>query len=66
MGRDVEESYEAAKILEEAGYDAFNADLGSYEALYWAHPPGYMEHGCYLPYVEKLKDIVKPARAFRR
>lgn len=59
MGRDVEESYEAAKILEEAGYDAFNADLGSYEALYWAHPPGYMEHGCYLPYVEKLKDIVK-------
>ncbi len=59
MGRDVEESYEAAKILEEAGYDAFNADLGSYEALYWAHPPGYMEHGCYLPYVEKLKEVVK-------
>lgn len=59
MGRDVEESYEAAKLLEEAGYDGFNADLGSYEALYWAHPPGYMEHGCYLPYVEKLKDIVK-------
>lgn len=59
MGRDVEESYEAAKILEEAGYDGFNADLGSYEALYWAHPPVYMEHGCYLPYVEKLKNIVK-------
>lgn len=59
MGRDIEESYQAAKILEEAGYDAFNADLGSYEALYWAHPPGYMEHGCYLPYVEKLKDMVK-------
>lgn len=59
MGRDVEESYEAAKILEEAGYDGFNADLGSYDALYWAHPPGYMAHGCYLPYVEKLKDVVK-------
>jgi len=58
IGRDVEESYEAAKILAEAGYDGLNADLGSYEALYWAHPPGYMEHGCYLPYVEKLKDIV--------
>lgn len=58
MGRDIEESLEAAKILEEAGYDALNADLGSYEALYWAHPPGYMEHGCYISHVEKLKEVV--------
>ncbi len=58
MGRDFEEGLEAAKILEKAGYDGFNADLGSYEALYWAHPPGYMEHGVYLPYIEKLKDVV--------
>ncbi len=58
MGRDFEEGLEAAKILEEAGYDGLNADLGSYEALYWAHPPGYMEHGVYLPYIEKLKDVV--------
>lgn len=57
-GRDLEEGLEAAKILEEAGYDGFNADLGSYEALYWAHPPGYMEHGLYLPYIEKLKEVV--------
>lgn len=58
FGRDLQEGLEAAKILEEAGYDAFNADLGSYEALYWAHPPGYIDHGCYLPYVEKLKEVV--------
>ncbi|ACB85421.1 FAD-dependent oxidoreductase [Natranaerobius thermophilus] len=57
-GRDLEEGLEAAKILEEAGYDGFNADLGSYEALYWAHPPTYIEHGCYLPYTKQLKEVI--------
>lgn len=57
-GRTLAEGLEAAAILEEAGYDAFNADLGSYEALYWAHPPAYMDHGLYLPYVQKLKEVV--------
>lgn len=57
-GRDVEEGLEAAKILEEAGYDAFNADAGSYDAWYWAHPPLYQEHGCYLPLTEMLKKVV--------
>ncbi|MEA4815873.1 MAG: FAD-dependent oxidoreductase [Lachnospiraceae bacterium] len=59
MGRDLEEGLEAAKILEEAGYDAFNADAGTYDAWYWAHPPLYQEHGCYLPLSEKLKQAVK-------
>ncbi len=58
LGRDVEEGLEAARILAEAGYDGLNADLGSYEALYWAHPPGYCEHGLYLPEVQKLKEVV--------
>jgi 2-enoate reductase len=40
------------------GYDALDADCGSYEALYWAHPPGYMGHGVYLPYVKRLKEVV--------
>jgi len=31
-GRDTEEGLEAAKILEEAGYDALDADAGSFEA----------------------------------
>lgn len=57
-GRDTKEGLEAAKILEEAGYDAFNADAGSYDAWYWAHPPLYQEHGCYLPFTEKLKQVV--------
>ncbi len=56
--RDVEESLEAAKMLEKAGYDAFNADAGSYDAWYWAHPPTYMDHGCYLTFSDKLKKVV--------
>ena len=58
-GRDIEEGLEAARILEEAGYDAFNADGGSYDAWYWAHPPNYQRHGCYLSLTEKLKKAVK-------
>jgi len=57
-GRDVEEGLTVAKILEKAGYDSFNADGGSYDAWYWAHPPVYQEHGCYLPLTEKLKQVV--------
>jgi len=58
LGRDIEEGLEAAKILEQAGYDAFNADCGTYDSWYWAHPPMYFEYGCYLPYAEKLKQAV--------
>jgi len=57
-GRDVEEGLRVAQVLEKAGYDAFNADGGSYEAWYWAHPPVYQEHGLYLPLTEKLKKSV--------
>ena len=57
-GRDTEEGLKAAEILEAAGYDAFDADAGSYDAWYWAHPPLYQEHGCYLPLTEKLKKVV--------
>lgn len=57
--RDTEEGLEAARILEEAGYDAFDADAGTYDAWYWAHPPNYFEHGCYLHLTERLKKVVK-------
>lgn len=57
-GRDLKEGLIAAKMLEEAGYDGFNADAGSYEAWYWAHPPNYMKHGCYIDLIEKLKEVV--------
>ena len=39
FGRDYEESSKLAKILEEAGADALDADNGSYDSWYWAHPP---------------------------
>lgn len=57
LGRDVEESLEAAKILQEAGYDGFDADAGTYDAWYWAHPPMYFEKGMYLPLSEQLKKV---------
>lgn len=58
LGRDLAEGLEVAKILEEAGYDAFDADAGSHQAWYWNHPPMYLEKGCYLPFTEKLKKAV--------
>jgi 2-enoate reductase len=57
-GRDLPEALEIAKILEATGADAIDADAGSYEAWYWAHPPGYQEHGCYVPFAEALKSVV--------
>ncbi len=58
LGRDTEEGLEAAKILEEAGYDAFNADAGTYDSFYWPHPANYHEKGMYLHLTEQLKKVV--------
>lgn len=58
-GRDIEEGIRVAKVLEEAGYDAFNTDGGTYDSWYWAHPPMYFEEGCYLHLTEELKKHVK-------
>mgnify|MGYP000334092186 CR=1 FL=1 len=57
-GRDLEEGIEAAKILETAGYDELNTDLGTYDAWYWSHPPLYQKDGLYLPYTKELKKAV--------
>lgn len=48
IGRDLEESKLAVRILEEAGYDGFNADNGTYDSWYYAHPPVYMPLNCNL------------------
>ena len=58
LGRDMDESLLAAKILEEAGYDAFDADVGCYDSHYWSHPPMYLGSGIYLPYNEQLKKVL--------
>lgn len=58
FGRSLEESPQVARILEEAGCDVLDADNGSYDAWYWAHPPVYMPMGCNMPEVAYIKNFV--------
>ena len=55
VGRDMEESIEAVKFLQDAGYDMLNCDNGTYDAWYWAHPPIYMPENCNLADVEEIR-----------
>jgi 2-enoate reductase len=58
FGRSMEESPSAARLLESAGADALNADNGSYDSWFWAHPPVYMPLACNLPEVSYIKNFV--------
>ncbi len=58
IGRDMEESEKAAKYLQDAGYDMLNADNGTYDSWYWAHPPMYMPFNCNLEDVAHIKKVV--------
>ena len=58
VGRDMDESERAAKYLQDAGYDMLNADNGTYDAWYWAHPPQYMPQNCNLEDVAHIKKFV--------
>ena len=58
MGRNIEESERAAKYLQDAGYDMLNADNGTYDSWYWAHPPMYMPQNCNLEDVAHIKKFV--------
>ncbi len=58
MGRTMEESERAAKYLQDAGYDMLNADNGTYDSWYWAHPPMYMPQNCNLDSVAHIKKVV--------
>jgi 2-enoate reductase len=58
-GRDVAESIEAAKILEEAGYDALHIDAGCYDSFYWAHPPTYQPDACTIDLIKGVKKVVR-------
>ena len=58
IGRDMEESEKAAKYLQDAGYDMLNADNGTYDSWYWAHPPMYMPQNCNLDDVAHIKKFV--------
>ncbi len=57
-GRGMEESEKAAKYLQDAGYDMLNADNGTYDSWYWAHPPMYMPQNCNLEDVAHIKKFV--------
>lgn len=59
FGRSMEESPAVAQLLEAAGADMLNADNGSYDSWYWAHPPVYMPMACNLPEVSYIKQFVK-------
>lgn len=59
-GRDIEEGIQAAKLLEAAGYDCLNVDVGAYDSWYWNHPPMYFgEKGMYRTYGRILKKEVQ-------
>ena len=58
-GRDMAESEQAARYLQDAGYDMLNCDNGTYDAWYWAHPPIYMPENCNLADVEHIKRFVE-------
>ena len=58
VGRNMEESEKAAKFLQDAGYDMLNADNGTYDSWYWAHPPMYMPQNCNLEDVAHIKKFV--------
>ena len=58
IGRDMAESEKAAKYLQDAGYDMLNADNGTYDSWYWAHPPMYMPQNCNLDDVAHIKKFV--------
>ena len=58
VGRNMEESERAAKYLQDAGYDMLNADNGTYDSWYWAHPPMYMPENCNLEDVAHIKKFV--------
>ncbi|MBE6936620.1 MAG: FAD-dependent oxidoreductase [Ruminococcaceae bacterium] len=58
LGRDMAESLRAAKYLQDAGYDMLNADNGTYDSWYWAHPPMYMPQNCNLDDVAAIKQVV--------
>ena len=58
VGRAMPESEKAAKYLQDAGYDMLNADNGTYDSWYWAHPPMYMPQNCNLEDVAHIKKFV--------
>jgi 2-enoate reductase len=58
-GREVEESLEIARRLEEAGVDAINASFGCYGSRYGRQYPTYNPPGQWVELSEAVKKVVK-------
>lgn len=58
FGRDREESVEVARLLQAYGYAALDADNGTYDSWFWAHPPVYMPEACNLDDCAFIKEKV--------
>ena len=58
VGRDMDESIKAAQYLIKSGYDMLNCDNGTYDAWYWAHPPGYMGQNVNIKEVSELRKHI--------
>lgn len=58
-GREIDESLEIARRLEQAGVDCLEVDAGCYETWYWPHPPVYQPPGCMVDMAQAVKQVVK-------
>lgn len=57
-GRTIEESIEAAKLLEKFGYDMLNVNSGTYDSFYYCAPPAYMPKGYNLHLSKQVKAAI--------
>ena len=58
-GRTLEETLPMLKILEEAGVDAFDIDVGSYENIEYIFPPAYLGDACMQDICATVRKAVK-------
>lgn len=56
-GRTLEEGLESVKILDNAGVDAFDIDVGCYEAHEWIFPPIYLGDSCMVDEAAAVKGV---------
>lgn len=57
-GRTLEETLPMLKLLEEAGVDAFDVDIGSYENIEYIFPPAYLGDACMQEICPQVKKAV--------
>lgn len=58
-GRELDESLDIARHLEDAGVDALHVDAGCYDDWYWPHPPNYQPPGCMVDIAAAVKKAVR-------